>query len=82
VVGAGGYAITPGEEVGKTYVAQLMKNGTQLANKMFESGFARATLTSPAKGDPTLRFEYRSVKPKSNGPDDVCTINLRTNKLV
>jgi uncharacterized protein YukJ len=82
VVGAGGYAITPGEEVGKTYVAQLMKNGTQLANKMFESGFARATLTSPSHGDPTLRFEYRSVKPKSNGPDDVCTINLRTNKLV
>jgi hypothetical protein len=82
VVGAGGYAITPGEEVGKTYVAQLMKNGTQLANKMFESGFARATLTSPSHSDPTLRFEYRSVKPKSNGPDDVCTINLRTNKLV
>jgi len=39
-------------------------------------------LTAPAKGDPTLRFEYRSVKPASNAPDDVCTINLNTNKLV
>ena len=63
-------------------MAQLMTNGTRLANTMFESGFARATLTSPANGDPTLRFEYRSVKPKSNGPDDVGTVNLRTNKLM
>lgn len=80
--GAGGYAITPGEEVGKNYMAQLMKNGMQMANKMFESGYVRAVVTSPASGDPTLHFEYRSVKPKSNAPDDACTVNLRTNKLL
>ena len=82
LTGAGGYAITPGEEVGKSYMAQLMQNGTRLANKMFESGYVRATVTSPASGDPTLHFEYRSVKPKSDAPDDACAVNLRTNKLL
>jgi hypothetical protein len=80
--GAGGYAITPGEEVGKTFMVQAMKNGTKIANKMFESGYVRATVTSPSSGDPTLRFEYRSVKPTSDAPDDVCAVNLRTNKLI
>ena len=82
LTGAGGYAITPGEEVGKSYMAQLMQNGTRLANKMFESGYVRATVTRPASGDPTLHFEYRSVKPKSDAPDDACAVNLRTNKLL
>ena len=82
MTGAGGHAVTPSQEVGKPYMAQLMKDGTKLANKMFESGYVRATATNPASGDPTLRFEYRSVKPKSTGPDDVCTVNLSTNKLV
>jgi hypothetical protein len=81
LTGAGGYAVTPGEEVGKSFMVQAMKNSTQLANKIFESGYVRATVTVPASGDPTLRFEYRSVKPKSTPPDDVCTVNLRTNKL-
>ena len=49
---------------------------------IFESGYVRATVTSPSRGDPTLRFEYRSVKPKGNGPDDACAVNLRTNKLI
>jgi hypothetical protein len=49
---------------------------------MFESGYVRATVTSPSRSDPTLRFEYRSVKPTGNGPDDVCAVNLRTGKLV
>ena len=80
--GAGGYAITPGEEVGKNFMAQAMQNSTRIANKMFESGYVRAVVTSPSSGDPTLHFEYRSVKPKSNGPDDVCAVNLRTNKLL
>ncbi len=82
VTGAGGYAVTPRQEIGKPYMAQLMKNGTRLANHIYKSGYVRATLTSPANGDPTLRFDYRSVKPKSSGPDDTCTVNLRTNKLV
>ena len=82
LTGAGGYAITPSEEVGKSYMAQLMRNGLHLANKMYKSGYVRATVTSPSNGDPTLRFEYHSVEPSSTGPDDVCTVNLRTNKLV
>ena len=82
VSGAGGYAITPGEEVGKNFMTQAMQNSTRIANKMFESGYVRAIVTSPSSGDPTLHFEYRSVKPKSNGPDDVCAVNLRTNKLL
>ncbi len=82
VTGAGGYAITPSQEIGKSYMAQLMKNGTRLANKVFESGYVRASLTKPGSGDPTLQFEYRSVKPKSSSPDDTCGINLRTGKLL
>lgn len=80
--GAGGYAVTPGEEVGKSYMAQITANGSRLGFKMFESGYVRATVTSPSSGDPTLRFEYRSVKPASNGPDDVCAINLKTHQLL
>jgi len=82
LTGAGGYAVTPGEEVGKSYMAQITASGSRLGFKMFESGYVRASVASPARGDPTLRFEYRSVKPASNDPDDVCTVNLRTNKLV
>ena len=83
VTGAGGYAVTPSQEVGKPYMAQLMKDGAKLANLIFESGYVRATVTKPARqGDPTLRFEYRSVQPKSSGPDDACTVNLLNNKLV
>jgi uncharacterized protein YukJ len=82
LTGAGGYAVTPGEEVGKSYMTQIMSSGSRLGFKMFESGYVRATVASPARGDPTLRFEYRSVKPAGSGPDDVCTVNLRTNQLV
>ena len=80
--GAGGYAVTPGEEVGKSFMKTAAASGSRLAFTRFESGYVRASVTSPASGDPTLRFEYRSVKPLSQGPDDVCTVNLRTNKLV
>ncbi len=82
LTGAGGYAVTPAQEVGKSYMAQIASSGARLGHVMFESGYVRATVTSPSRGDPTLRFEYRSVKPTGNGPDDVCTVNLRTNKLV
>jgi hypothetical protein len=82
LTGAGGHVVTPGEEVGKSYMAQITASGSRLGFKLFESGYVRATVASPTRGDPTLRFEYRSVKPATNAPDDVCTLNLRTSKLV
>jgi hypothetical protein len=76
--GAGGYGITPAEEVGKAY---MQKIGTQAAANAMgcvvnESGYVRATVTSPKGSHPTLRFEYRSVKPKSSQPDDSCAVDL------
>jgi hypothetical protein len=79
--GAGGYAITPSEEVGKSYMAQIAGN-TRLGFVRNETGYVRATVTSPAHGNPALRFEYRSVKPLGSGPDDICAVNLRTSKLI
>jgi uncharacterized protein YukJ len=81
LTGAGGYAVTPGQEVGKSYMKQIASSDTRLGRVMFESGYVRATVTSPSRGDPTLRFEYHSVKQTTDEPDDVCTLNLRTNKL-
>jgi uncharacterized protein YukJ len=80
--GAGGYAVTPSEEVGKSYMREITSSGTRLGRVMYESGYVRATVTSPTRGDPTLQFEYHSVKQTTNEPDDVCTVNLRTNRLV
>jgi len=79
ITGAGGHAVTPTQEVGKTYMATL---DPRLGRVMFESGYVRAVVTSPAKGDPTLSFEYHSVKPTSRGPDDLCELNLQTHKLM
>ena len=79
ITGAGGHAISPGQEVAKPYMKTL---DARLGHVMFESGYVRATVTSPAKGDPSLRFEYHSVKPASRGPDDLCQLNLKTNKLI
>jgi Uncharacterized conserved protein (DUF2278)/Calcineurin-like phosphoesterase len=79
VTGAGGHVVSPAQEVGKSYMKQL---DPHLGLTIFESGYVRATVTSPSRGDPTLRFEYNSVKPKGSGPDDVCEVNLKTNKLV
>ena len=81
MTGAGGYGIFPQEELGKSYMAQIASSGMRLSRVMNESGYVRATVTSPSSGDPTLRFEYHSVKQTSNEPDDVCTLNLRTSKL-
>lgn len=79
ITGAGGHAVTPSQEVGKTYMQQL---DPRLGLVKFESGFVRATVTSPANGDPLLRFEYHSVKSAGRSPDDLCEVNLRTSKLV
>jgi hypothetical protein len=82
MAGAGGYGISPAQEVGKSYMAEIAASGTRLSRVMNESGYVRATVTRPSRGDPTLKFEYRSVKQTSDQPDDVCTVNLRTGKLV
>ena len=47
-----------------------------------ESGYVRATVTKPANGNPTLAFEYRSVKPKSSQPDDTCSVDLVAGTIV
>ncbi len=81
--GAGGYGITPSEEVGKAYMQKIgaQGNGNCLGCVVNESGYVRATITNPKGSHPTLRFEYRSVKPKSSGPDDSCTVNLISGRL-
>jgi hypothetical protein len=82
--GAGGYGITPSEEVGKAYMQQIgaRNGGNALGCVVNESGYVRATVTKPANGNPVLRFEYRSVKPKSSQPDDECEIDLLSGRLL
>jgi hypothetical protein len=82
MTGAGGYGISPQEELAKPYMAKIASDGTRLGRILNESGYVRATVTRPSRGDATLRFEYHSVKQTSDEPDDVCTVNLRTNALV
>jgi hypothetical protein len=81
MAGAGGYGLQANEEVGKQYMAKLGAN-SPLGKVIVRAGYVRATVVSPNRGDPTLRFDYRSVQPTSSGPDDTCTINLRTRKLM
>jgi hypothetical protein len=83
--GAGGYGIKPAQEEGKNYMQSIgatkdtpNRNGSVI----FESGYVRATVTKPARGNPTLKFDYRSVKPKASGPDDSCTVDLSAGKVV
>jgi hypothetical protein len=84
LTGAGGYGMTPGEEVGKSYMQQIdaRSKPNALGAVVFESGYVRATVTKPARGNATVHFEYRSVKPKSSQPDDSCTLDLATNKII
>ncbi len=81
MAGAGGYGIAPREELGKDYMAKLGSD-SRLGRVINKSGYVRATVRNPKSGDPTLHFEYRSVKPAASGPDDACSVNLRTNKLL
>lgn len=78
MAGAGGYGITPAQEVGKAYMQQIgaQAKRNRLGHVVNESGYVRATVTKPARGNPTLHFEYRSVKPASSEPDDTCTLDL------
>jgi hypothetical protein len=80
MAGAGGYGIQAAEEVGKPYMVQIAASGTKLSRVLLESGYVHAVVSSPANGDPNLRFEYHSVKQTSNEPDDICTVNLNTGK--
>ena len=79
MAGAGGYGLKAFEEVGRNYMSAL--KSTRLGRVLVESGYARATVAKPASGDPTLTFEYHSIKQTSAQPDDVCVINLKTGKL-
>jgi uncharacterized protein YukJ len=81
MAGAGGYGVTPAEEVGKPYMAQIASSGSRLSRILNESGYVRAMVTAPLHGNATLRFEYHSVKQTSDEPDDVCTVNLLTGTL-
>jgi hypothetical protein len=81
ITGAGGYGLSALQEVAKKYVATLDQKHARL---LVEYGYVRATVTKPSGrgASPTLRFEYNSTKQTSNQPDDVCTVDLSTNKLV
>jgi uncharacterized protein YukJ len=81
VTGAGGYAVSPREELAKDYMAELTKGGNRVARFLPESGYVRVRVSQPAHGNPTLSFEYNSVKQTSDEPDDVCAIDLVTRKL-
>ncbi len=61
---------------------QIASSGSQLSRVLNESGYVRTTVAAPARGDPTLKFEYHGVKQTSNEPDDVCSVNLRTGKVL
>jgi uncharacterized protein YukJ len=83
--GAGGYTINPAEEIDKQYMQKIgVQKGksNKLGSVIFESGYVRATVSKPANGNPTLKFEYRSIKPQSSQPDDTCTVDLTARKIV
>ncbi|GGA41119.1 DUF2278 family protein [Dyella nitratireducens] len=85
MTGAGGYNISPQEELAKTYMQKIgVQKGksNRLGSVIFESGYVKATVTKPATGNPTLKFEYRSVRPQSSQPDDICTVDLLARKVI
>lgn len=81
ITGAGGYAVSPREELAKDLMATLTKGGNRLARFLPESGYVRVRVSRQANSNPTLSFEYNSVKQTSNEPDDVCAVDLVTRKL-
>jgi hypothetical protein len=80
ITGAGGYGLKAGQALAKNYTPSLP---SQLTRLIVEYGYVRATVSKPSNGGspPTLRFEYHSTSQSSNEPDDVCVVNLKTNKL-
>ncbi|MGO9834155.1 MAG: DUF2278 family protein [Polyangiaceae bacterium] len=79
ITGAGGYGLNAGQALAKNYTKTLPSKLTRL---LVEYGYVRATVSKPSKGAPTLRFEYNSTSQTTNEPDDVCVVNLTTNKLM
>jgi hypothetical protein len=81
ITGAGGYGLNANQVVAKQYVATLDPSLTRL---LIEEGYVRATVSLPsgAASKPTLRFEYNSIKQTSDQPDDVCTVDLSTHKIL
>ncbi len=82
MTGAGGYGLNAKQELAKDYMTNTVGKNTKLGNVLVESGYVRATVSIPSKGDPTLRFEYNSVKQTSATPSDTCTLNLKTGKVM
>lgn len=82
MTGAGGYGLSKTQELAKDYMANTVDNNVKLGNVLVESGYVRATVSVPQKGDSTLRFEYQSVKQTSSTPSDTCVLNLRTGKVM
>jgi uncharacterized protein YukJ len=83
--GSGGYGITPSEEEGKLYMQKIgvsKDKANRLGCVIFESGYVRTTVTKPARGNPTVKFEYRSVKPTSSQADDVCVVDLVAGSVI
>jgi hypothetical protein len=78
ITGAGGYGLSADQQLAKTYVKTL---SSQLARTIVEYGYVRATVTKPKKGHAMLQFEYHSTKQSTDEPDDVCIVDLATNKL-
>jgi hypothetical protein len=81
ITGAGGYGLKANQALAKNYTPTL---SSQLTRTIVEYGYVRASVSRPSSGGspPTLRFEYHSTNQTSNEPDDVCVVNLATNKLV
>jgi uncharacterized protein YukJ len=82
MAGDGGYGLKANEELGKDYMADVVKGNTKMGFVRVEGGFVRATVSQPAKGDPTLTFNFHSVKQTGTQPEDSCVLNLRTRQVV
>lgn len=86
VCGAGGYAITPSEEVDKTDMKALDTSDPEFKLHQFieQYGFLRLTVT-PTKGgnNGTLRVEFLSPSINSGtSPADTCLLDLETHQLL
>jgi len=78
ITGAGGYGLSADQQLAKTYVKTMT---SQLARTIVEYGYVRATVAKPKKGHATLQVEYHSTKQSTDEPDDVCIVDLATNKV-
>ncbi|WP_206956272.1 DUF2278 family protein [Trinickia acidisoli] len=83
ICGSSGYGISPGQELAKDYMQQIMKDGDKLGTVILEEGYTRVTVDKPSNGGhPTLSFEYFSVKRADDTPADSCKVDLVTHRLL